>query len=35
MEYLTPQENDPRYVPNKLEDFWPPVRLEGEENDQD
>jgi hypothetical protein len=34
MEDLTTQANDPRYVPNMLEDVWPPVMLEGEEDDR-
>jgi hypothetical protein len=34
MEALTTQEYDPRYAPNMLKDVWPPVRLEGEEDDR-
>jgi hypothetical protein len=34
MEALPTQEDDPQYAPNMLEDVWPPVRLEGEEDDR-
>jgi hypothetical protein len=29
-----PQQDEPRYPPNMLEDVWPLVRLEGEEDDR-
>jgi hypothetical protein len=34
MEALPTQEDDPQYAPNMLEDVWPTVRLEGEEDDR-
>jgi hypothetical protein len=33
-EEALPQQEEPRYPPNMLEDVWPPVRLEGEEDDR-